>query len=348
MGKGKVASINFRDCLYALSDVIINRPKPLRVFDQIYMKLPDMLLQAELISRWFDKKQALFVGDGDAIGLSLMHLASQHLLHGSPEHITVLDFDERVINSVRVFAEDYRLEDRIHAELYNVADALPEKHWQNYDAFYTNPPWGASNDGSSVVSFVERGIEGVRGHALGCIVIGDHRDYPWTHSVQHRAQSLLLQHHFRIAEMVPEFHQYHLDDAPDLQSCSLLVARDNTEVETSYESRPLAPERLENFYGAESPLEIRYIRDMTNGGKLMTRFVLYCESSVVIERIHESAAGRPTVTQFEADFHLQLQACVALTYSIHLGIPAYFLDSAKPVDELVHQVASRLAGAGSV
>lgn len=273
MGKSKSTSIDFRACLYALSDVIINRPKPLRIFDQIYMKLPDMLLQAELISRWFDNKRALFVGDGDAIGLSLMHLANRKLLADSPKQITVLDFDERVINSIRVFAEDYHLEDRIYGELYNVADPLPERHWHSYDAFYTNPPWGASNDGSSVASFVERGIEGMRARALGCIVIGDHHDYPWTHAVQHRTQSLLLQHDFRIAEMVPEFHQYHLDDAPELQSCSLLVARNNEECEKGYASKPLEPERLRNFYGAKSPLKIRYIRDLTNGGKLMTHDV---------------------------------------------------------------------------
>ena len=47
-------AIDFRACLYALSDVVINRPPPLRHVDQIYMKLPDMLLQAEFIGRWFD------------------------------------------------------------------------------------------------------------------------------------------------------------------------------------------------------------------------------------------------------------------------------------------------------
>ncbi len=36
--------IDFRSRLYALSDVIKNRPRPLRIFDQIDMKLPDMLL----------------------------------------------------------------------------------------------------------------------------------------------------------------------------------------------------------------------------------------------------------------------------------------------------------------
>ncbi len=151
-----MASVDFRKCLYALSDVIINRPKPLRVFDQIYMKLPDMLLQAELISRWFKDKRVLFVGDGDAIGLSLVHLAVQGLLPGLPEHITVLDFDERVVNSINDFASEYELRGRIHGELYNVADPLPKQHWQVHDAFYTNPPWGASNDGASVACFIRR------------------------------------------------------------------------------------------------------------------------------------------------------------------------------------------------
>jgi hypothetical protein len=59
--------IDFRSCLYGLSDVIINRPTPLRLFDQIYMKLPDMLLQAELTARWCDGKSVLYIGDGDAI-----------------------------------------------------------------------------------------------------------------------------------------------------------------------------------------------------------------------------------------------------------------------------------------
>jgi predicted methyltransferase len=266
-------SIDFRACLYALSDVIINRPKPLRLFDQIYMKLPDMLLQAELISRWFDQKSVLFIGDGDAIGLSVVHLSARNLLPGKPRHISVLDFDERVVNSVNHFAEEFGESDSIHAELYNVADALPQQHWQSCDAFYTNPPWGASNDGSSVTAFIERGVDGVKGNALGCIVIGDHRGYPWTHDVQVVTQSQLLQMGFRVAEMLPEFHRYHLDDDPDLTSCSLIVERHCDDLDPSYTSTPLTADRLSKFYGESSPLQIRYVRDLTNGGKLATRDV---------------------------------------------------------------------------
>jgi hypothetical protein len=108
-----MASVDFRRCLYALSDVIINRPRPLRIFDQIHMKLPDMLLQAELMSRWFDKKRIVFIGDGDAVALSVAHLGVQLLLPGLPEHITVLDFDERVVNSILLFAEHHGLKNRI-------------------------------------------------------------------------------------------------------------------------------------------------------------------------------------------------------------------------------------------
>jgi predicted methyltransferase len=265
-------SIDFRACLYALSDVLINRPPPLRHFDQIYMKLPDILLQAEAVSRWFDGKRIVFIGDGDAIGLSVMHLAAQGLVPGKPGGIVVLDFDERIVNSVRQFAKKYGIDDSTQAELYNVADSLPRHHWQVFDGFYTNPPWGASNDGSSVTSFITRGIEAVRGPALGCIVIGDHPDYPWTHRVQIVTQRFLLQRGFRVAEMLPEFHRYHLDDAPDLTSCCMLFERRDAPP-TDYASQPLDRESLSNFYGREAPLRCRYVRDLTNGGKYASRDV---------------------------------------------------------------------------
>lgn len=122
-------SIDLRSCLYGLSDVIMNRPKPLRIFDQIYMKLPEMLLQAELTARWCKDKSNLFIGDGDAIGLTIVHLATQGLIQETPKHATILDFDERIANSVNHFARSHEITDRLHAELYNVADPLPERHW---------------------------------------------------------------------------------------------------------------------------------------------------------------------------------------------------------------------------
>lgn len=260
-------SIDFRQCLYALSDVVINRPPPIRLFDQIYMKLPDMLLQAELISRWFDKKDVIFIGDGDAIGLTVTHLSKNKLLPGTLNHILVLDFDERIVNSINNFARNYKLVGKINAELYNVADPLPEKYWQSRDAFYTNPPWGASNQGKSVWAFVQRGVEAVKPLAFGAIVIGDHPEHSWTHEVLRFIQEKTICLGFRVAEMLPQFHKYHLDDTPELTSCCLILQREKLNSQV-IESKPLSRDELMNFYGAEAPLKIQYIRDKTNGGKL--------------------------------------------------------------------------------
>lgn len=265
-------SVDFRECLYGLSDVIMYRPRPLRVFDQIYMKLPDMLLQAELISRWFKALDVVFVGDGDGIAMALAHLANQGLFPGMPAHITVLDFDERVVNAVNSFARHNDLNGKLEAELYNVADPLPRQHWECHDAFYANPPWGASNDGESVLAFIERGVECVRPRALACIVIGDHSSFAWTHDVQQRTQSVMIENGFRVAEMLPEFHKYHLDDSPELTSCSLLMMRDAAEARR-YKSVKISLERMRNFYGRDKPLKWHYVRDLSAGEKYVSRDV---------------------------------------------------------------------------
>ena len=44
--------IDLRAAINAISDVIENRPRSLRNFDQIYMKAGDMVLQSELVARW--------------------------------------------------------------------------------------------------------------------------------------------------------------------------------------------------------------------------------------------------------------------------------------------------------
>jgi predicted methyltransferase len=161
-----VATIDLRRCLNAISDVVNNRPRPLREFDQILMKTADMLLQTEHVGRLFEGKRVVFIGDGDAIGLCLVHLHNGHLLEHGPESVHILDFDERIVFSVRAFAERCGIQDRVSAELYNVAHPVPENHWQQFDCFYTNPPFGASNNGQSVVAFLRRGIEAAGEDAL--------------------------------------------------------------------------------------------------------------------------------------------------------------------------------------
>jgi adenylate kinase len=72
-------------------------------------------------------------------------------------------------------------------------------------------------------------------------------------------------------------------------------------------------------------------------------WVLYTEPHVALDRIARDAQGRPSITEEEARFHTSLQASVAVTYGIGLGIPVYFFDSNRPLDELTTELASRLA-----
>ena len=263
-------ALDLRACLNAISDVVNNRPHPLRQFDQIFMKTADMLLQTEHVGRVFREKKVIFIGDGDAIGLCLVHLHKLGLLENSPESVHVLDLDERIVMSIRNFADTFGISDRVTAELYNVAEPLPEEHWEKYDGFYTNPPWGASNNGRSVEAFLKRGIEAVGKDATGCLVLPDHKNYQWTHDVLLATQRIVIKYGFMISTLLPEFHKYHLDDAPDLTSCSMVIQRVEYNP-TTYSSKSLDKTMLENFYGIQSPLKVKFVRDLTNGHKYPSR-----------------------------------------------------------------------------
>ena len=251
---------DLREAINAVSDVVMNRPKPLREFDQIYMKVADMVIQAHYIAERFKDKNVVFIGDGDAIGLSVMHLSTQEIFSVSPKTITLLDFDERIVNSVTRFAENYGFKGRMTAYLYNVADALPEEHCGAYDAFYTNPPWGKSNGGESVFVFLERGIEATNERSEGAIVIADDPSLPWTQEVLAASQHYAFNNGFNVAELIPQLHHYHLDDAPELQSCTCLFRRFDFD-RPKIKSLPISEERLHNFYGRDNPLIYKYIRE---------------------------------------------------------------------------------------
>ena len=130
-------SFDLRNAINAISDVVQNRPPPLREFDQIYMKVADMVIQAEYVARVFNNKDVVFVGDGDGIALSAAHLKAAEVIGYGPKSITLLDFDERIVNSVRRFGEKLAPKVEVNAHLYNVADPLPAEHFGRYDGFHT-------------------------------------------------------------------------------------------------------------------------------------------------------------------------------------------------------------------
>lgn len=255
-------TFDFRKALNAISDVVQNRPTPIREFDQIYMKVGDLVIQADFIARKLNNLNIIFIGDGDAIGLSIMHLKQKGVFEVAPRQILVLDFDERIVNSINHFAYNNDLAEKIEAKLYNVCDPLPLGHRHIYDAFYTNPPWGASNNGQSVIAFVQRGIEAIKQNGIGVIVVADDIELDWANQVLSKTQEMLLKSGFIISEMIPGLHEYHLDDAPNLTSCCIL-ARNISKRIPDNDSTPLSTNILANFYGRNSPLKYRYVEDLS-------------------------------------------------------------------------------------
>lgn len=250
--------IDLQAAINAVSDVVQNRPRPLREFDQIYMKTADMVLQSEFIARWGNGKRIAFIGDGDAISVCTAYLHHRGILASGPTQITVYDFDERICNAITRFAEKEQLSN-LQSVLYNCLDAFPGP--TDFECFYTNPPWGASNAGESVKVFVERGMEATGHGGEGVVVIADDPGLEWPMRVLANLQRAALDSGFYVQRLMPEVHSYHLDDNPNLRSCNVVLRAlpGNTRHSVSQPITDAA--RIANFYGRQGDPVVHYVRE---------------------------------------------------------------------------------------
>jgi predicted methyltransferase len=255
---GGRAEIDLRAAINAISDVVQNRPRPLRELDQIYMKSGDMVLQSEWVAHWANGKRLAFIGDGDAISVCVAYLKKRGIIDYGPSKILVYDFDERICGAVERFADTERL-DQLTAKLYNCLDAFPDP--AAFDCFYTNPPWGASNGGMSVQVFTQRGMEAVAYTGEGMVVIADDHGIDWPQEVLANTQRFALNSGFYVQRMMPRAHQYHLDDAPNLRSCNLVLKAIPGNQKRAVSQPITDPEQLENFYGRDNHLRVKYVRE---------------------------------------------------------------------------------------
>jgi N4-bis(aminopropyl)spermidine synthase len=252
------AEIDLKAAINAVSDVIQNRPRPIREFDQIYMKTGDIVMQSEFVANWARDKQLAFIGDGDAISVCVAYLHNRGIIDYGPSRITVFDFDERIVGAINRFADRERLA-TLEGVLYNCLDPFPVT--RQFDNFYTNPPWGASNNGESVNVFVKRGIEAVGYSGEGLVVIADDEELDWPKQVLAQVQGYAAQNGFFVSRMMPRLHEYHLDDNPGLRSCNLIFGSlpGNSR---SFESAEVTdPAVLANFYGRSQEPRVHYVRE---------------------------------------------------------------------------------------
>ncbi len=237
--------------LEALAILERARPPSLRAYDQIPMRGEDLLAQVKRVAPDLAGKAVAFVGDHDGTSLLLGLLGARGLLE-PPARMLVLDFDLRLLEMARRLAAEYGFADRLETLAYNVFDPLPLDLIETFDAFYTNPPYGASNRGASVRLFVTRGCELVhRSSGTGYVLLPDDPRRTWSRDAMASTHAFLELHGWRITARIENAHGYHLDDDPTLRSASVQIERasDDLRVAMPWARRAVSAEEIPHFYG---------------------------------------------------------------------------------------------------
>ena len=107
------------------------------------------------------------------------------------------------MRAITRFAEKEELA-HLSACLYNCLDPFPGP--TDFECFYTNPPWGASNGGESVKVFAQRGLEAIDHAGRGLIVIADDPELAWPRQVAAKVQSFALECGFAVQQLLPRLH----------------------------------------------------------------------------------------------------------------------------------------------
>ena len=103
-------------------------------------------------------------------------------------------------------------------------------------------------------------MEAIGNSGDGMVVIADDDDLSWPRAVLARIQKFAVDRGFYVQRMMTKVHEYLLDDAPGLRSCNLMFrsVKGNT---PSTVSEPLDAVRMQNFYGRENNLRVKYVRE---------------------------------------------------------------------------------------
>ena len=238
------------------------RPASLRSFDQIPMYPCDHARQTALIAPYLEGQSVAFIGDSDGTSLLLGILRRSGM--PGPSRMLLLDFDERLLQVAQQVADEYGFDTILETRLYNVFDSLPSDLVEQFDWFYTNPPYGSHNQGKSGQLFITRGCEIVRSGGHGCIILPHDKARMWTRTSMHATQRLLCEHGWTVSEKINHMHRYRLDDDRYLTSALMLIEHSvgmNVQL-MPYAGRQVLFDEIPRFYGRNVlPPYPRYIRN---------------------------------------------------------------------------------------
>jgi len=150
-GRG-ISLEDFEEVLREFKKIAQNRPEAIQQYDQGYV-LPEVTVsRVALMANKMDlqNKRLLVIGDDDLTSIAAG-------LSNLPREVVVLEIDERLVNFINKISEEYGL--KVNAEIYDIRNPLPEKHYAKYDTFITDP----SETREALRLFISRGISGLHG-----------------------------------------------------------------------------------------------------------------------------------------------------------------------------------------
>jgi predicted methyltransferase len=220
-----------------------------REIDQIFMLPGSQLNQAKLISAYIRHKEVVFAGDGDCMAASIGLLTKEGVIDG-PTHMTVLDFDQRVVDFALRAAHQFGFQDKLDARQYNMLQPVPPEMRFRYDVFYTNPPYGSKNKGASGIGFLMRCMALCKPvGSMGVAILPYHPSERWSREAMNSIQRFMQQSGYIVGEMLRGMHSYHLDDLPMLRSATVIFDRIEALPTPGLDDR-LPKEVTDYFYGS--------------------------------------------------------------------------------------------------
>lgn len=232
------------DCIDLL---VYHRPVPRREYDQIYMNARSMLWQANHIWESLAGRKIAFLGDGDGISLLLASLFSKYSLE-TPQ-MTVLDFDERILCSLKELQTFQNLSCPISYCLYNIINPIDSQLCDKFDYFLINPPYGSKNDGLSCIMWLHRCMDLCTSNAEGCIIVPYDEAFPWTIKGATEIFNFLTIFGFEVSDMQRNVHSYHLRDNPSLKSSMIMVKRIK-DIESPFKEQQFPFDMCRHLYGS--------------------------------------------------------------------------------------------------
>lgn len=221
----------------AASRAQVLRPSADAAIDQCHTDIDSLCRRVAMVlaSRPMTGTRIAFVGDDDLASVALLQVAQ-------PEHLLLLDIDERIMTTVETVAVDLGLRGRLSVERVDLSAAADTAHvsaryGETFDIVVTDPPYAI--DGMLRFVHVAMALTAYAGEVH--IAVPALLAEAWTDELLLSVQARLVTSGFVIDRVLPGAFTYETSDVVS----SLIIAR---RLPGGPPVPPIRPAKLDRFY----------------------------------------------------------------------------------------------------